>query len=78
MRVVTHPEAYQELKAAAIWYENRQHGLGADFIDDFERTLARIVANPQRWRKIRDNNRKLNLDQFPYAIVQCSCRHHLH
>ncbi len=69
MHVVSHPEAEQELEGAALWYEQRQPGLGDDFLDEFERTLRRIVAEPERWRKIRGDNRKLNFDRFPYAIV---------
>ena len=37
--------------------------------DQFERTLRRIVAEPERWRKIQGDNRKLNFHRFPYAIV---------
>ncbi len=69
MRVVSHPEADEELEAAALWYEERQPGLGGAFLDQFERTLRRIVAEPERWRKIRGDNRKLNFQRFPYAIV---------
>lgn len=69
MRVVSHPEADEELVAAALWYEDRQPGLGDAFLDEFERTLRRVVAEPERWRKIRGDNRKLNLRRFPYAIV---------
>ena len=69
MRVVSHPEADEELEAAALWYEERQPGLGDAFLDQFERTLRRIVAEPERWRKIRGDNRKLNFQRFPYAIV---------
>ncbi len=69
MRVASHPEADEELEAAAQWYEERQPHLGQDFLDEFERTLRRIAAAPERWRKIRGENRKLNFDRFPYAIV---------
>jgi plasmid stabilization system protein ParE len=69
MRVVSHPEADQELEAAAIWYEERQPGLGDDFLDEFESTLRRIAAEPERWRIIRGESRKLNFNRFPYAIV---------
>ena len=69
MRVDSHPEAVQELEAAALWYEDRQAGLGSDFLDDFEATLRRIVAAPDRWRILYRNNRKLNFHRFPYAIV---------
>jgi len=69
MRIVSHPEASQELEAAALWYEERQPGLGSDFLDDFERTLRRMEANPEHWHKILGNNRRLNFARFPYAIV---------
>jgi plasmid stabilization system protein ParE len=69
MRVVSHPEADEELEATALWYEERQPGLGDDFPDQFEHTLRRIVADPHRWRKIRGENRQLNFHRFPYAIV---------
>ena len=65
MRVVSHPEADEELEATALWYEERQTGLGDAFLDEFERTLRRIVAEPERWRKIRGDNRKLNFHRFP-------------
>ena len=69
MRIVSHPEADQELEAAALWYEQRQPGLGDDFLDDFTATLRRIEKEPERWRILRGENRKLNFDRFPYAIV---------
>lgn len=69
MHVVSHPEAEAELKGAALWYEERQPELGDDFLDEFERTLRRIVAAPARHRKIRGENRKLNFRRSPYSIV---------
>jgi hypothetical protein len=69
MRVVSHPEADEELSAAALWYDKRQPGLGDDFLDQFERALGCIVAEPERWRIIRDGNRSLKFHRFPYAIV---------
>jgi hypothetical protein len=69
MRVVSHPEADEELEAAALWYDERQEGLGEDFLEKFERTLRRILTAPERWSKIRGDNRKLNFQRFPYAIV---------
>jgi hypothetical protein len=43
--------------------------LGNDFLDEFERTLQRIVGEPDRWHQIQASNRKLNFRRFPYAIV---------
>ena len=42
MDVVSYPEADQELEGAALWYEQRQPGLGSDFVDEFERTFEAI------------------------------------
>jgi len=78
MRVVSHPEADEELRAAALWYDERQPGLGDDFLDQYERTLSRIVARPERWRKVRGDNRKLNFDRFPYAIVYSTSTDTIH
>ena len=64
LRVVSHPEADEELEAAACWYEARQPKLGDDFLDDFENTLQRILKNPERQRFIRGDNRKLNFARF--------------
>jgi ParE toxin of type II toxin-antitoxin system, parDE len=69
MRVIRHPEVSQELEAAALWYEERQPGLGTNFIEEYQATLGRILNEPERWRKIRDDNRKLNFRRFPYAII---------
>ena len=69
MQVVSHPEADEELKAAALWYEQQQSGLGDDFLNDFEFTLYRIVRAPELPRLIRRDARKLNLSRFPHAIV---------
>ena len=68
-RVVRHPEADQELEVAALWYEEHQPGLGEDFIEEYQATLRRIQDQPERWRRVRGENRKLNLHGFPYAIV---------
>jgi len=68
-RVVRHPEVPRELEAAALWYEERQPGLGGDFIAEYQTTLRRILTKPERWRKFRGDNRKLNFHRFPYAIV---------
>ena len=69
MRVIRHPEVPQELEAAALWYEERQPGLGGDFLEEYQATPGRILTEPERWRKIRGDNRKLNFHRFPYAIV---------
>jgi hypothetical protein len=47
------------LEAAALWYEDRERGLGSEFLDEYQNTLDRILEEPDRRRKIRGDNRKL-------------------
>ena len=75
--VVTHPEADLELETAARYYEECSPGLGNDFLDEFETALGLVVATPERWRKIRGENGKLNFRRFPYAIVYGLRRDHI-
>ncbi len=69
MHVVSHPEADEELRSAALRYEEQQSDLGDDFLDQFDRTLRRIIADPKRPRPIRGGNRKVKFERFPYAII---------
>ena len=69
MRIVTHPEADQELTAAALWYEAQQPGLGEAFLAEFEATLRRLAEAPTQARVICGDSRKYNFRRFPYAIV---------
>jgi hypothetical protein len=57
MRVIRHPEVPQELEGAVLWYEERQPGLGEDFLVEYQATLSRILREPERWRKFRGDNR---------------------
>ena len=42
VRVVLHPEARIELRAAALWYEERRAGLGDEFLSETSTVLTRI------------------------------------
>ncbi len=69
MLVVNHPEADEELERAALYYERRARGLGYDFLDEFEKTIDRILDDPERWPVIKRNARKLSFDRFPHAVI---------
>jgi len=69
MRVVSHAEADAELKEAAVWYESQRPGLALEFLDEYERTIQTIAADPFRWREIRGAARKSNFHRFPYAVI---------
>ena len=69
MNVHTLPEAGDELQDAADYYEQRSPGLGSRFLDDLGRTMERITAHPEAWRRVSALERRCLLNDFPYGIV---------
>ena len=43
-------------------------GLGADFIDEFERQILTIAAMPSRWMVVQRDIRRSLMKRFPYVI----------
>lgn len=64
-----HPEAREEYRQAAIYYEERRQGLGDHFIEQIELAIQQIVESPQRWALIEDGVRRCLTHIFPYAIL---------
>ena len=64
-----HPEAGQEYREAAIFYDSRRTGLGAAFTLEVEATIERIKEAPDRWPIIEEDVRKCLTHVFPYAIL---------
>ena len=46
-------EAREELRQAAVWYEEQRSGLGGEFLDDFLATIDSIEGNPELSKSIR-------------------------
>ena len=75
MRVVLHPEARAELRAAALWYEQRRGGLGDEFIAEVTQILDQLTTTPLRfplWPGAfgRDPSiRRAVLSRFPYMLA---------
>lgn len=67
--VIFHPEARQEIRHAANYYDDSRQGLGDRFIDAIENGIKHIQANPYRWRKIRGEVRRCLIPRFPYGIL---------
>jgi toxin ParE1/3/4 len=63
-----HPAVRDEIIDAYDWYEQRRPGLGRDFLDEVERVLAEITANPSRFGFADADIREGLLTRFPYAI----------
>lgn len=70
-RVRFHPYARAEAVAAARWYEDREPGLGGDFVAEVQRAVGQIAEAPARWGRSPHDPRaqRLLLSRFPYAVV---------
>jgi hypothetical protein len=63
-----HPAVRGEIADAHDWYEQRQPGLGSDFLDEVGRVLGEITANPARYGFAAADIREGLLTRFLYAI----------
>lgn len=63
-----HPAVRGEIDDAYNWYEQRQLGLGSDFLDEVQRILEEITANSARYGFADGDIREGFLNRFPYAI----------
>jgi plasmid stabilization system protein ParE len=73
-RVLFGPDASAELRHAALWYEQRHAGLGAQFaaaVDVAVRSAARWPHSGALVPGVRDDLylRRLHVGRFPYQVV---------
>lgn len=66
-----HPEARAEFMAAVAYYDEQASGLGAQFIDEVERTVQRLAAQPGLGISVSAANhlRRWTLRRFPYYLI---------
>jgi mRNA-degrading endonuclease RelE of RelBE toxin-antitoxin system len=70
-RVEFRPEVEQDVADAAAWYEARQAGLGAVFVEEVIRVWDALEENPllhSRCHPVK-NIRWRYPDRFPYRII---------
>lgn len=63
------PPAEEEMVAAAQYYEARSHGLGADFLDEVQRSVKAISSTPRTAPVVKENIRRRLLKRFPFGIL---------
>ena len=68
MRVEYHPTVEGELRAIRDYYEERSNGLGAAFIDEFERQVLKLAATPEQWMVVEKDIRRCLMKRFPYVV----------
>jgi plasmid stabilization system protein ParE len=66
--LVLWPEAQADIRDARAWYEDRNPGLGSDFLVAVRRVLATLEEAPLRFPRIKGEIRRAPLQRFPYAL----------
>lgn len=58
-----------EIREAAEFYDNRVSGLGADFLDELDTAIERILSFPEAWGPLGETYRRCHLRRFPYLVI---------
>ena len=65
-KIILKPEAEIDLDKAINWYEDKQVGLGIDFLLHFENTLLLVQQNPFQFLSVIENFKRVLIQKFPY------------
>lgn len=60
--------ARREVTDAHAWYAARSSGLGARFLDEVDRVVGLIAANPEGFPVLHRDLRRARLRRFPYSL----------
>jgi hypothetical protein len=63
-----HPKATAEAFRSAEFYETRLAGLGAEFLDELDRTVMQVEHDPERQAADKSGIRSVRLTRFPFRI----------
>jgi hypothetical protein len=50
------------------YYDQASPGLGLEFLNEVERTVQRILLNPEAWTKVSAHTRRCRTRRFPYGV----------
>ena len=65
-----HPEAEAEHLENVAYYEERQPGLGASYLAEFETVLEQVCEAPYRYSiEQRPDIRRIRLQRFPFTVL---------
>jgi plasmid stabilization system protein ParE len=73
-RFIVRPAAEAEIAEAALWYDTRAAGLGAEFLRAVDACFAEIQRAPARFPIIHGETRKAFVRRFPYVVYFVSTR----
>ena len=62
------PEAEQDLLEAALWYEANELGLGGQFLEQVQATLAGIADQPAAYTVVHNSVHRALVKRFPFGV----------
>jgi len=62
------PQAAQEARDAARWYDDRSPGLGLEFTRALDAVTEAVARFPEAFPLLRGDVRRALLRRFPYAV----------
>jgi plasmid stabilization system protein ParE len=68
LRVVFRPAAKAEFDDAALWYDERRAGLGAQFVGEIDRAIDLAARHPDRYPVKHEAIRCIRVRRFPYSV----------
>ena len=70
MTYVFHPAAEIEYLESIAYFESKKPGLGATYLEDFERIMKNICQAPHRYTiEKQPDIRRVKMNKFPYFIL---------
>ena len=66
--LIVEPGAQSDIEDGYVWYEERQSGLGARFIDELDTAFVRLVENPASYQEAMPGIRRAVTHTFPYLV----------
>jgi len=69
IEVSFHPEAVRELRAAFLWYYDRNPIVAQSFQVETEDAIELVLEDPRRWQKWGTTERKYVYPHFPFNLI---------
>ena len=66
--VVFTPQASKDVAEAYAWYEEREPGLGEEYVRSVEACLEMLTRHPHMFPPVIDSFRRALIRRFPYEI----------